>query len=176
MAKKVNKRKKQDKIIKSLQNCFQEFEVPLEVTNESKEIILLGSPVLIGVMNLHVTVGIIKETKKVSIIITNPKKIAKSYLYTLIDFANKLNNRFINIGYLTVDTRTRYINTHFAVELIDKSLDTSHLKICFNSVLEEVEHYFNFFERANTENSTSEDLIMLYIEYRRRQYEFENNS
>jgi hypothetical protein len=176
MPKKVNKRKTQDKIIKSLQNCFQELEVPLEVMNESEELILLGSPLLIGVLNFHVTVIIIKETKKVSIIITNPNKIAKSYLYTLIEFANMLNNRFINIGYLTVDTKNRYINMRFAVELIDKSLDTNHLRICFISVLEEVEYFFNFVEKVNTNNSTAEDLIMRYIEYRNRQYEIENSS
>ena len=53
MAKKTNKRKKQDIIIKSLQNCFQELEVPLEVVDESKEIIVLISPIMVVVTNYH---------------------------------------------------------------------------------------------------------------------------
>ena len=50
MPKKLSKRKTQDKIIKSLQSCFQELDVPFKVMNESKETILLGSPLLIGVV------------------------------------------------------------------------------------------------------------------------------
>jgi RNase H-fold protein (predicted Holliday junction resolvase) len=172
MAKKTNKRKKQDIIIKSLQNCFQEFDVPLEVVDESKEIIMLMSPILIGVINFHV--ALIKKRKIATIIITNPKRIAKSHLCTLIEFANRLNKMYCTIGYLTVDTETRYINMRFAVELIDERLDTNHLKICFNSVLGQVAHYFGFVESANVENSTSKDLMIQYIAYSEGQNKFEN--
>ena len=173
---KPNKRKEQDIIIKSLQNCFQEFDATLEVEYETEDLIKLLSQVLIGVRNFYVTVALIKNTKKVSIIITSPKKIEKSHLDTLIEFANILNKMYSSVGYLVVDTENGYIKMCFSVELIDERLDTDHLKICFKSVLGQVAHCLDFVERANIENSKIKDLIMQYIAYSKGQQNFEFKS
>ena len=166
MAKKVNKRKKQDKIIKSLQNCFQERDITLKKKGESEECIVLEShTTLFGVVNLYVVVCIQKKSKRVVIIIARSKVIPKSHLGPLIEFANMINSMFGAVGCLTVDTNNSFMDMRFAVDLIDERLDTNHLKICLTSILFQIAHLFWFVEKAKIENSTFQDLLTQYDGY-----------
>jgi hypothetical protein len=166
MAKKVNKRKRQDIIINSLQNCFQEFDVPLEVRHKTKELIVLDSPALIGAMNFYVIVDIQRKAKIVRITVAREKKIEKPHFGPLIELTNMINKIYSSVGFLIVDTENRCMNMRFAVELIDERLDINHLKICLSSLLVQVTHFLGFVESANIVNSTTaRDLKMQYIAY-----------
>jgi hypothetical protein len=164
--KKVNKRKKQNKIIKSLQNCLKEYNITLKKKTETAEYIVLDShTALIGVMDLYVIVTIQKIAKKVVITIARPKMIPKAHLEPLIEFANMINKIYSTVGCLTVDTNNGFMDMRFAVDLIDERLDTNHLKICLTSILLQIEHLFCFVEKAKIENSTFQDLLKQYEGY-----------